>query len=69
MENVFVKPAVAGAMVRDPDTGKPLDASGEWKELSPYWARRIRDLDVEAVEPPRETAPKAETESAAGNAA
>lgn len=52
MQNVFLKPAVADAVVRDPDTGKPLDAAGEWKELSPYWSRRIRDLDVEVAEHP-----------------
>lgn len=50
MENVFVKPAVAGAVVRDPGTLKPLAATGEWKELSPYWASRIRDDDVTLVE-------------------
>lgn len=54
MDNVFVKPAQAGAVVPDPDTHLPLNAEGEWKLHSLYWERRIRDVDVVIAEPPKE---------------
>lgn len=68
MDNVFVTPARDAdgkpMVVPDPHTFKPLGADGEWKPLSPYWVRRIRDQDVVAGEPPKEiAAPVAETES------
>ena len=54
-ENVFIKPAVAGAIVPDPhDGGRALRADGEWKPLNSYWAARLRDKDV--VEKVSETA-------------
>ncbi|WP_410052565.1 DUF2635 domain-containing protein [Bradyrhizobium sp. SZCCHNR1070] len=50
MGNIFLKPArvAAGGVVRvrDPQTGVPLAASGEWKARSQYWTRRLRDGDV-----------------------
>jgi hypothetical protein len=54
MTNKFLKPATitndAGedvlAIVRDPDTMVPLAAGGEWKTISPFWTRRLRDKDV-----------------------
>lgn len=50
MKNVYVKPApLAGGgtvLVRDPETLHPLAGAGEWKSLSPFWSRRIRDKDV-----------------------
>lgn len=54
MENVFLKPALdanGNAMVvPDPDTHSPLKAEGEWKPMSMYWVRRIRDKDaIESV--------------------
>jgi hypothetical protein len=70
MTNIFVKPATvkteAGetiVLVRDPETGIPLDANGEWKAKSPFWTRRLRDKDVveAGVEPaiePSEAAPR-----------
>ncbi|WP_409997851.1 MULTISPECIES: DUF2635 domain-containing protein [unclassified Bradyrhizobium] len=56
MGNIFLKPApLAGGgvvRVRDPQTGVPLAASGEWKARSQYWIRRLRDGDViEALAP------------------
>ena len=35
-----------GLIVRHPDTGKPLDATGEPVERDSYWLRRERDGDV-----------------------
>lgn len=50
MTNAFLKPAqLAGdevALVRDPETMIPLAAAGEWKTISPFWTRRIRDKEV-----------------------
>lgn len=50
MSNVFLKPANGPdgkpVHIRDPLSLKPLDARGEWKSLSPYWSRRIRDNEV-----------------------
>jgi hypothetical protein len=33
-------------LVRDPNTKKPLDATGEWKPHTAFWTRRLRDGDV-----------------------
>jgi hypothetical protein len=56
MQNIFVKPArlASGelALVRDPETGIPLDERGEWKAKSPFWTRRLRDADAELADPP-----------------
>ncbi|WP_316234969.1 MULTISPECIES: DUF2635 domain-containing protein [unclassified Bradyrhizobium] len=50
MKNVFVKPARDAdgnpMLVRDPQTMTPLDPAGEWKPLSQFWSRRLRDADV-----------------------
>lgn len=35
-----------GLIVRDPQTGNPLDPEGEEKPLSPYWLRRLADGDA-----------------------
>lgn len=59
MQNVFLKPAVPGAIVPDPETHQPLKAEGEWKPQSMYWARRILDKDVIEATPPKEAAPVA----------
>ncbi|MGJ4971022.1 DUF2635 domain-containing protein [Bradyrhizobium sp. HKCCYLRH1073] len=56
MDNIFLEPALLAAggvvLVRDPQTGVPLAASGEWKARSPYWVRRLRDGDVVEAQPP-----------------
>ena len=47
--NVFVKPRLIDdkpALVRDPSSGKPLNADGEWKSKSQFWMRRILQGDV-----------------------
>lgn len=64
MKNVFVQPArTAGGeplLVRDPTSRIPLDLGGEWKALTPFWIRRLRDGDVvEATPPQPEAAPAA----------
>jgi hypothetical protein len=56
-ENIFIKPVqIEGkpAVVPDPETHLPLKAEGEWKPLSMYWARRLRDVDVVKADPPAE---------------
>ena len=35
-----------GRMVRDPETGRPLEAAGEEKPDTQFWRRRLRDGDV-----------------------
>jgi len=47
--NVFVKPCLIDdkpALVRDPNNGKPLLATGEWKSKTQFWVRRIVQGDV-----------------------
>ncbi|MGJ4882999.1 DUF2635 domain-containing protein [Bradyrhizobium sp. HKCCYLRH1065] len=55
MDNIFLKPAPLAAggvvLVRDPSTQSPLAMSGEWKALSQYWTRRLRDGDVVEAQP------------------
>ncbi len=51
MEKIFITPGKPGLIVRDPVTGKPLDAAGESKHLSPYWRRRLKAGDVIAATP------------------
>jgi hypothetical protein len=58
MTDIYLKPApieIEGetviALVRDPLTFIPLDPNGEWKTMSQYWARRLRDRDVERADP------------------
>lgn len=53
MANKFLKPAAIkidgvemAALVRDPETMQPLNEAGEWKTMSPFWTRRIRDKEV-----------------------
>jgi hypothetical protein len=60
MENVFLKPVVIDgkpALVRDPVTKLPLKREGEWKALSTFWQRRLRDNDVVEGAPEAEAAP------------
>ncbi|WP_410052827.1 DUF2635 domain-containing protein [Bradyrhizobium sp. SZCCHNRI1058] len=69
MDNIFLKPAPVAAdgvvRVRDPQTGVPLAASGEWKARSQYWTRRLRDGDVIEVQQ-AEAEPTAATSAASG---
>lgn len=46
MSNVFLKPKIAGSIVRDPMTLLPLAEQGEWKSFNQFWQRRVRDGDV-----------------------
>jgi hypothetical protein len=46
MRNVFVKPAVAGNIIRDPGTKIALKADGDWKPANQFWLRRIAQGDV-----------------------
>lgn len=46
----WVKPALAGNVVRDPDTMQTLPEDGAEKPANSYWLRRIKDKDVVEVE-------------------
>jgi hypothetical protein len=56
MQNFFLKPGVdasgAPLFVRDPQSGKPLAAAGEWKPKDSFWLHRVRDKDVIETTPP-----------------
>lgn len=64
MNEVFIKPALDGAVVPDPLTHAHLAATGEWKPHSTYWICRIRDGDVVVCEPPQENPHPEEARSA-----
>jgi len=49
METFKVKPKVTGKvvqLVRDPETYRALELTGEVKPRNSYWLRRIKDGDV-----------------------
>ncbi len=57
MSKLFVKPAVEGAMVRQPDRDMtPLSQDGAWVADTMFWRRRILLGDVVEAEPPTEGA-------------
>ena len=62
MQEVFLKPACDGQgnamVVPDEITHRPLKPEGEWKPMTMYWTRRIRDLDAIPSEPPKEEVSK-----------
>lgn len=47
-----VKPAVAGAVIRDPQSKQPLPAEGGEVPDSSFWIRRLRAGDVVIVAEP-----------------
>lgn len=51
-DQMFIAPAKTGLIVRDPVTGNPLAAAGEYKPRNSYWLRRKKDGDVVAATPP-----------------
>ena len=53
MEQIFVKPARAGLIVRHPEKlSHILDEKGEWVTPSAQWDRYIKVGDVVKAEPP-----------------
>lgn len=52
----FLKPAKAGARLRDPVDGSYLAAEGELKELTHYWRTLLFHGDVVEVSPKKEKA-------------
>lgn len=51
---IFVKPAVEGSVVYQPDRDmRPLDAAGEWVANSLLWQRMIINGDVVEATPPK----------------
>jgi len=60
---IFVKPR-EGMIILRPDTGRKLEASGEFVPKNTFWARRILDGDVVECQPPtqevKKEQPKAE---------
>lgn len=63
MQNrIFIMPSKPGLIVRDPVTGTPLEATGEYKVRDPYWIRRLKGGDVIAAKPPATNAAKKDKE-------
>ncbi len=50
---LFLKPATADLVVRDPHTGEQLPAAGKSVEIDNYWRRRMRDQTVVQVTAPK----------------
>jgi len=50
MDKIFIKPARAGAIVRHPETMRPLLPDGEWVVNSTQWQRYLRHGDVVIAE-------------------
>lgn len=54
MNRFYVKPATAGAVVRDPDRdGRPLPPEGAFVPRNTWWLRRLRHGDVTEAHPPK----------------
>lgn len=53
-----LKPAVAGSIVRDPDTGRHLAPEGSSVPNNPYWRRRLRDGSAVKAGPAPKDEPK-----------
>jgi|GEM_PF-966881 hypothetical protein len=57
MQKLFLKPAVPGAIVRQPDRDmRPLAQDGEWVQASTFWHLRLLNGDVIEADPPKESA-------------
>jgi trehalose utilization protein len=55
MEQIFVKPAVDGAVIRHPEkVSHVLNSQGEWVVNSIQWQRYIKHGDVVVANPPQE---------------
>lgn len=54
-DSLFLKPASADLIVRDPVSTLPLAADGEFKPRTKYWHTRLRDGDVVTATPPKKT--------------
>lgn len=69
MEKMFIKPARAGNVVRDPFAlMQLLPADGAWKPRDSYWTRRLIAGDVVETTPPADepvAAPQADEPAAA----
>jgi len=60
---IFIKPAVAGHLVRHPEKMlHKISQEGEWVENNPEWERKLLQGEVVLAEPPQ--ASKPETKSA-----
>lgn len=46
MDELYLKPARAGDIIRDPISGTPLAAEGEAKPRNPHWLRRLARGEV-----------------------
>ncbi|MEG2173144.1 MAG: DUF2635 domain-containing protein [Desulfovibrionaceae bacterium] len=51
MASLFLKPAVAGSVVRDPQDGSRLPDEGAEKPATPYWRRLLYTGDVHVCPP------------------
>lgn len=45
-QTLFLKPTIAGAVVRDPQDGSRLPDDGAEKSATPYWRRLLHTGDV-----------------------
>lgn len=61
-KELYVTP-VAGHVVRDPVTGKPLDAGGEYKPASMHWRRTRAEGAVKITKGPPKPAPAAKSKT------
>lgn len=50
---LFLKPATADLVVRDPHTGERLPVNGKSVVINSYWRRRMNDKDVVQAEAPK----------------
>ena len=56
-DQFFIRPAVDGARVEDPETGDVLKSEGEWKPRTPHWVRQQLRCDIVVAEPVVEPEP------------
>lgn len=67
-ETITLRPACAGADIRDPATGERLPAGGAVKPRDPYWVGLLSRGDVAEVAPPAASAQQQPADPAAETA-
>ena len=58
---LYLKPAVEGQIVRDPESMRVLAKNGSKVPDTPFWRRRLADRSAVSVEPPAKTVTKPQT--------
>lgn len=64
-----LKPAVAGTIVRDPETGRKLPNKGSEVPNTPYWRRRMADGSAVVVPEAKPAPAKSSASKPDGSAA